>query len=323
MKERWAAGIDVGGTKIEAAAVDADGMAHEAIRTATDVAAGPKGITAAIVGAVRLLTDRAGSPPAGIGIGIAGQIDAATGSVRFAPNLGWHDVPLASDIKAALGVAVVVTNDVRAAAFGEWRHGAGRGLDDLVCVYVGTGIGGGIVSGGRLLAGCANTAGEIGHIVVEVDGPVCTCGGRGCLEAIAGGWAIGRAAREAIENSVEGSGAILDAAGGAIEAVSAEAVAKAAAAGDALALRILEKAGDALAAGCVSLVNAFNPCRLVLGGGVIDGVPRLIDRVRKEVSSYALPAAAASAEVVAADLGRAAGVVGAGSLALDIVGGKP
>jgi glucokinase len=323
MKGRWAAGIDVGGTKIEAAAVDAGGMAGSAIRTATDVAAGPKGVTAAIVEAVRALTDQAGTPPAGVGVGIAGQIDASTGSVRFAPNLGWHDVPLAAGIKAALGVAVIVTNDVRAAAFGEWRHGAGRGYDDLVCVYVGTGIGGGIVSGGRMLAGCANTAGEIGHIVVEADGPPCTCGGRGCLEALAGGWAIGKAARTAIEEGVEGSGSLLAAAGGAVERVSAEAVAKAAAAGDALALHLLEKAGRALAAGCVSLVNAFNPCRLILGGGVIDGVPGLIYRVRDGVSRYALPAAAASVEVVAADLGRVAGVVGAGTLALEMAEGKP
>ncbi len=323
MKGRWAAGIDVGGTKIEAAAVDAGGIAGEAIRTATDVAAGPKGVTAAIVEAVRALADTAGTPPAGVGIGIAGQIDGTSGAVRFAPNLGWHDVPLAVGIKAALGVAVIVTNDVRAAAFGEWRHGAGRGYDDLVCVYVGTGIGGGIVSGGRMLAGCANTAGEIGHIVVEVDGPACTCGGRGCLEAFAGGWAIAKAARAAIEAGVEGSGAILDAAGGVVEAVSAEAIAKAAAAGDALASRILDKAGRGLAAGCVSLVNAFNPCRLILGGGVIDGVPGLIDRVREGVSRYALPAAAASVEVAAPDLGHAAGVVGAGTLALDMAEGKP
>ncbi len=320
MKGRWAAGIDVGGTKIEAASVDGQGIVGETIRTATDVVSGPKCVMSAIAEAVRVLAERAGSSPAGVGIGMAGQIDAATGGVIFAPNLQWKNVPLAASLKAALGVDVTVTNDVRAAAFGEWRHGAGRGFNDLVCVFVGTGIGGGIVSGGRMLEGCTNTAGEIGHIVVEIDGPPCTCGGKGCMEALAGGWAIGRAARAAIEEGVEGSDALLDAAGGAIEAVTAETVATVAAHCEALALRILDAAGKAFSAGCVSLINAFNPCRLILGGGVIEGVPGLVRRVREDIDLYALPAAAAGVEVVPAALGRLAGVIGAGTLALERTG---
>jgi len=318
MKGPWAVGVDVGATKIEAARVNLGGMVGDSIRTATNVSGGPKAIIADILEAVRTLTERAGSDPAGVGAGIAGQIDRDTGSVQFAPNLGWRDVPLRADLEEALGIDTVVTNDVRAATFGEWLHGAGRGYNDIVCVYVGTGIGGGVVAAGRMLSGCTNTAGEIGHITIDLNGPPCTCGNRGCLEALAGGWALARAARLMIEEDPKGGRTLLEMAGGITADVSAETIARAAKKGDAMALRLLEDAGRALAAGCVSLVNAFNPCRLILGGGVVDGVPELIDRVRRGLDQRALPAARAGVEVVPAVLGPIAGVVGAGSLALHI-----
>jgi glucokinase len=137
------------------------------------------------------------SPPVG-GSGSAGQIDPEHGMVRFAPNLGWHNVPFQSDLAGALGLPVVVTNDVRAATWGEWLHGAGKGCNDLVCLFIGTGIGGGVVSGGKMLSGCSNTAGEVGHMIINLHGPPCSCGSRGCFEALAGGWAIARQAREAV-----------------------------------------------------------------------------------------------------------------------------
>jgi glucokinase len=195
-KTLWSVGVDLGGTKVEAAHVDADGHLQRRLRRPTDVKDGPQAVKLEIVDAVRELVEGAGSPPAGVGVGVAGQIEAGSGVVRFAPNLDWHDVPFQADLGAALGLPVVVTNDVRAAAWGEWLHGAGRGCDDLVCLFVGTGIGGGVVSGGQMLSGCSNTAGELGHMVVDLGGPTCHCGNRGCLEALAGGWAIARRARE-------------------------------------------------------------------------------------------------------------------------------
>jgi glucokinase len=216
----------------------------------------------------------------------------------------------------SLGMPVAVTNDVRAVTWGEWLHGAGRGYDDLICLYVGTGIGGGVVSGGRILSGCTNSAGELGHITIEIDGPVCTCGNRGCMEALAGGWAIARRAREIIMSNPEQGKMLLRLGGGSVEAVTAETVARSAHSGDEVSLRLLDEVGKALAAGCVSLVNAFNPCRLILGGGVIDGVPELIDKVRQGVRKSALPVASKVLEVVPGLLGSRAGVVGAGSLAM-------
>ncbi len=317
MGERWALGVDLGGTKLEVARVDEGGQILDTLRMATDVDGGPASVEADMARMSRALWERADSLPKGIGVGIAGQIDRQRGQVRFAPNLGWRDVPLREDLERLLGIPAVVTNDVRAITWGERLHGAGRGIDDLLCLYVGTGIGGGVVSAGRLLEGCTNTAGELGHIIIDVNGPPCTCGSRGCFEALAGGWAIALQAQEMVRNNPRLGGGMLTLAGGAIDKITAETVARAAASGDYSALRLLENASCALIAGCVSLVNAFNPCRLILGGGVINGVPDLIDRVREGVKRDALPAATAGLEVVAGLLGASAGVVGAASLAME------
>ncbi|MGD0230138.1 MAG: ROK family protein [Syntrophorhabdales bacterium] len=314
MKERWAVGVDLGGTKLVVAGVDGGGEIRDSLRMPTKVEEGVPAVERDIVEAVRVLTERAGTPALGVGIGIAGQIDGQSGTVRFAPNLNWREVPLRADLEEALEMAVVVTNDVRAATWGEWLHGAGRGYDDLICLYVGTGIGGGIVSGGRMVSGCTNTAGEIGHLTVDIDGPPCTCGNRGCLEALAGGWAIARQAQEMIDRNPEAGRTLLAGAGGVREAVSAETVAIAAHGGDGLSLRLLDDAGRALTAGCVSLVNTFNPCMLILGGGVIDGLPEMIDTVRRGVAQNALAAATSSLRIVPAALGPSAGVVGAAGL---------
>jgi glucokinase len=306
----WAIGVDLGGTKVEAAQVDTEGQVRQRLRRATDVKDGPAAIEAEIVTAVRELQESVGSSPAGVGVGVAGQIEPASGVVHFAPNLGWHDVPLQADLSRTLRLPVVVTNDVRAAAWGEWLHGAGQGCGDLVCLFVGTGIGGGVVSGGRMLSGCSNAAGELGHITVDLHGPVCHCGNQGCLEALAGGWAIARRAQEAIAADPAAGASMVQMAGGQQTAVTAKIVAQAAHAGDPLA--------RALIAGAVGLVNAFNPCRLILGGGVIEGLPELVDRVDQGVCERALEAASAPLQVLPAQLKNDAGVVGAAALAMHL-----
>jgi glucokinase len=320
MKETWALGVDLGGTKLEVAGIGEDGTIRDSMRLPTNVKGGPAVIERDIADMAGVLRERAGIPPVGIGVGIPGQIDGDTGVVLFCPNLGWHEVPLLADLRHLLDMPVAVTNDVRAITWGEWVHGAGRGLDDIVCLYVGTGIGGGVVSAGRLLSGCTNTAGELGHITVDMKGPPCTCGNVGCLESLAGGWAIARQAREMIGEDGEAGKMLLAFANGSIEAITAETVAAAASAGDRLSLALLEKVCRALVAGCASLVNAFNPCRLILGGGVIDGVPELIDKVRAGVRRFALPAATSGLEVLPGMLGIDAGVVGAASLAMRTFG---
>jgi glucokinase len=310
-----AIGVDLGGTKIEAARVDGSGRVQRRCRRATPVGDGPGGVCAAIVDAVRELRTT-GEQPVGVGVGVAGQVESSSGRVLFAPNLDWRDVPLRSQLRRALEMPVVVSNDVRAATFGEWRHGAGRTCDDLVCVFVGTGIGGGVVSGGRMLTGVTGIFGEVGHTTVQLDGPLCHCGNRGCLEALASGWAIARDARNAAGADARRAARLLEMAGGDAGEITARMVGEAAADGDALAAELVENANRALAAGMVWLVNALNPARLILGGGVVEGSSGLVARVEEEVSSRALDAATSSLEVVGAELHEDSGVVGAAALAI-------
>jgi glucokinase len=315
-----AIGVDLGGTKTALGLVDAKGNVLEFLRFGTDVAGGPAAVRSQVTEGVAHLVARAGSLVAGVGIGVAGQIDPVSGLVRFAPNLGWHNFSLRPEIEAAAGVRVTVTNDVRAALYGEWLFGAGVGFDDLICVFVGTGIGGGIVCGGRVLAGCTNTAGEVGHITIALDGPVCNCGKRGCLEALAGGWAIARAAQQAAIARPEDAAAILDLAEGKFENITARAVVDACHAGDALSRELMDGAAEALAAGVVSLVNAFNPCKVLLGGGIVESMPELVGRVDARVRVQALAAATGSLEIAPARLGSNAGIIGAAALAMTVFG---
>lgn len=314
--QRFGIGVDLGGTKIGMALVSTSGEVLELTRMATDVHGGAEGVTRQIVGGVRELCRRAPMEPVGVGIGVAGQIEPGTGLVRFAPNLDWHDVPLKADLQTAVGMTVAVTNDVRAATWGEWLYGAGRGCEDMICMFVGTGIGGGIVTGGRILTGCSNTAGEIGHITINMNGPACTCGNRGCMEAIAGGWAIAQRTKEAISGHPRQGERLLALASGKREAITTRIVAEAALEGDLLATQIINEAAEALIAGAASLVNAFNPCRLILGGGVMEGLPHLVPQVEEGILRRALAAATEEFQVVPSALGNNAGAIGAAAYAM-------
>ena len=315
-KDIWAIGIDLGGTKVEVACVDSKGQLQRKLRRPTNVSEGPNGVRKEIVELVHELQALVGSAPVGVGIGLAGQVDSREGLVVFAPNLNWRDVPFQSDLKQALGLPVVITNDVRAAAWGEWLHGGGKGCDDLICLFVGTGIGGGVVSGGRILTGCSNTAGELGHITIDLNGPLCTCGNRGCLEALAGGWAIQKMAQDAVALDPVAGAHLVKLAGGSPRDITAKTVAEGAHGGDQLSLRLVGQTAQALIAGIASIVNAFNPCLMILGGGVLKGLPELIDQIDKGVRERALPAATKSLQVIPAKLGNDAGVIGAAALAM-------
>ena len=321
-QKSWAIGIDLGGTKTEVTQVDGSGTPQEKFLFPTNVKGGAEAIIKEIIAAVKLLIDRVGSPPVGVGIGVAGQVDAETGVVLFAPNLNWRDVPLRIQLSKDLGVPVTVLNDVRSAAWGEWLYGAGKGVDDLVCLFVGTGIGGGVVSGGHMLTGSSNTAGELGHITIDLFGPTCTCGNSGCLEALASGWAISRRIEEAIAEDPSSGEAIMKLNEGQSKKVNSNILRQAAQAGDPLAKLILEEVTIALIAGAVSLVNAFNPRRLILGGGVIRTVPDLVEKVRQGVRQRALAAATTNLEVLPVHFPAQAGVIGAAAVAMRKFGGK-
>ena len=313
--ERTAIGVDLGGTKMLAAIVSDNGKVKKKLHYLTDTN-GLAAVERQIIDAVGELSRFESSPPIGLGIGVAGQVAVKTGLVRFAPNLDWHDAPLQEDLSRALDMRVTVTNDVRAATMGEWIFGSGKECLDLACIFVGTGIGGGIVSAGRLLTGHANTAGEIGHMTIELHGPVCSCGNQGCLEALAGGWAIARQARQIAASNPQTAAALLKAAGNKLSDITAKAVSKAYHAHDPLASSIVDGVAEALVAGAASIVNMFNPQRIILGGGIIEGFPELIGLLDSGIRQRALSAAVESLEITSAELGNMAGVIGAAAMVL-------
>ena len=307
-------GVDLGGTKVEMALVDEAGGVVASSRHETRSEEGADRVISAIANSARSLVLGAGRPVGAAGVGVAGQVEKDTGAVTFAPNLRWTDVPLRSVLEQALGMPVAVINDVRAITIGEWRHGAGRGASDLVCLFVGTGVGGGVISGGHLVEGSTNAAGELGHVTIVSDGRACTCRNRGCLEAYAGGWAIAERAQERVLGEPD-AGRRLIALAGSAEKVTATTVTQAYGEGDTMAKQLVEETALYLAAGLTGLVNAFNPSLLILGGGVVRGIPDLVALAEPLVRARALEAALADLTIATAELGDKAGVIGAASLA--------
>lgn len=311
-EKSWAIGVDLGGTKTHVARVNAAGDILEEQQFATEARLSPSEIAAQIAKAIRAL-DKDGTAP--VGVGVAGQVDGKTGAVIFGPNLKWYDVPLQSDLRNALHQNVAVINDVRAHTWGEWLHGGGKGCNDFVCLFIGTGIGGGVVSGGRMIQGANNTAGELGHMIVNPSGPRCGCGNNGCLEAWASGANLAAQARQAVVQSPTRGRTLLKLADGHPENITTKTIAQAYSEGDALAEELIQGAIDALVLGGITIVHAFNPKRLILGGGVINGLPHIIPQVERGIRKSALHAASEHLEVVEATLKNDAAVIGAAAYA--------
>ncbi len=315
--KKWSVGVDLGGTKIEVALVAPDGSVHSRMRTPTDSGQGYIAIVDKITHIIKELQDQhPDTAPAAIGVGVAGQIDRKTGAVESAPNLNWTHRDLQKELESKMDIPVTVCNDVRAATWGEWLYGAGKGCDNLVCIFIGTGIGSGIVSGGQMLEGYSNTAGEVGHMTIDMNGPLCHCGNKGCFEALAGGWAIERDAHDAVAKDKDAGKRLLSLAGGDIERITGKEIIKAALENDVLGKNLTDKLTAALIAGSTGVVNALGPQRLIYGGGIIEGMPDLIPAIAKGVKKYALPKATASLDVVPAQLHNDSGVVGAAAYAL-------
>lgn len=308
----YAIGLDVGGTKTAAARVAPDGsiVARATLPTpADDMAA----TLETILEAARAVL----SPDVrAVGIAAAGLVESATGILRFAPNLAWRDAPLVEHLSGALGLPVVADNDNTAAAWGESRFGAGRDYRHMMLVGVGTGIGGGIVADGVLFRGAHGFAADIGHIIVEPDGPLCGCGNRGCWEQVASGQAVTRAGRQAVR---DGEQTLLrDQVGGDPERVTGPMVTKAAQEGDAVSIAIIAEVGRRLGEGIGGLVNVLDPEVVVVGGGVADAGELLLTPAR-EAFRRSVEAVDRRPDVplVHAQLGNDAGVVGAATLALE------
>jgi glucokinase len=308
-------GVDVGGTKLLDGAVDADlAVHHRAQRSSQDL--GTTELLDVLAEMVREATDAAPGPVLGAGFGIPGALDTRRGVVAACPHLPLEDVRFQALMEERLGIPVVIDNDGNCSMLAEWRHGAALGCDDAVMLTVGTGIGGGIVCNGGLVRGAAGGAAELGHMVVMLDGPPCQgrCPGRGHLEWFASGNAIGRAGVAAAQAHPE-SALAREAREG--REVTGALVTELAHDGDPAARAAIAEVGHALGAGMVTLVNVFNPERIVVGGGAIAAGEVLLGPARLEVAEHAFPGMRELVEIVPARFGADAGLLGAATLAFE------
>ncbi len=310
-------GIDIGGTKIASGLVDPEaGTLHGFRVVPAGAADGPGPMIERIVALARDVT---GAAPAGarvtsVGIGCSGPLDPFRGLVQDPFNLpGWHDVPLPAIVGDALGLPAILENDANAAALGEWRFGAGRGSSDMVYLTISTGVGGGVVSGGRLLRGKGGNAAELGQIVMVPDGRSCPCGGRGCLEAYAAGPALAALTAEAIRAGTPSS---LDP-----DRITGRDVVAGVVAGDPAATAVWDRSMFLLGLGIVTIVHAFDPALVVIGGGVANAGALLFDPVRRILAERGTPHLVRGVDIVPAALGAQVGVFGAAAAALDRLAG--
>lgn len=312
MGSRAAVGIDVGGTKVAALLVDEEGQVlgrATAETPAEDVEATMKTI-------LQVAEELRGmGQPVAIGVGAAGMVDFAAGTMRWAPNLAWRELPIRDRVADHTGLPCIVDNDANAAAWGEFRFGASRGYRHVLMVTVGTGIGGGIIADGALYRGAHGFAAEIGHVIVEPGGPKCGCGNQGCWEQVASGRALDRLARLAVE--MHPDSAIVAIAGD--DEVSGRHVTEAAMNGDAIATNILAQVGQRLGEGIAGLVNILDPEVVIVGGGVAEVGDLLLAPARSAfLASVEAPDHRPEVPLLPVALGNDAGAIGAAALALEL-----
>ena len=305
--------IDLGGTNIFAAIISSQGrvMARACYLTLADE--GSEAVINRIFLVIEDLLHQRSMKLCqldSISIATAGAIDFDKGLVTSSPHLpGWHDVPLRDIVGGKYKVKTFLINDANAAALGEHKFGAGQGVDNLIVLTVGTGIGGGIIVGGKLYSGASGSAGEIGHMTIDVSGPRCDCGNDGCLEALVSGGAV---AKEAIRRIRQGgSSSLTGVVGGKIENITAEEVSVEAQGGDSLASEVILQAATYLGIGLASIVNIFNPEMIIIGGGMAKMGDLLLNPARQVVRQRAFQLPVRAVRIVPAQLGDDAGMLGA------------
>jgi glucokinase len=306
-------GVDVGGTKVAAGVVDSEGTIVASLRRPTPGHSAAEVADTIAEAVAELCADH---EVRAVGIGAAGWIDSARSRVLFAPNLAWRDEPLRDEVSARTGLPVVVENDANAMAWAEYRFGAGRGRRDLVCLTVGTGIGSGIVLNGELYRGAFGVAAEMGHIRLVPEGHLCGCGNRGCWEQYASGRALVRAARAIAAADPAAAVTMLEVSSGGVDELTGPDVTEAARKGDPAAVTCFNEIGYWLGDGMATLVAALDPDLFVIGGGVSDAGELLLGPARARFLA-AMPGRGyrPAADIVVAELGSAAGLVGAADLA--------
>lgn len=310
-------GIDVGGTNVKIALIDDNGKIIYSNSVPTYAKMGYEYTVNNIKQAIKDLMKETNTTPSdieGIGFDFPGQVDCKTGVVKLAPNIpGWVNVPIAQMIEDEFHIPTRIDNDVRCAALGELKFGAGRGCENFICITVGTGIGSGIVINGKVVRGATNAAGELGHIKLQMNGgPICGCGDTGCLEAFASGPAIVAMAQDYIKGGKSTKFREMAAVEGG--EITPYMVAKAAEEGDPVAKRIFEIVGEYIGIGLTSVINLLNPERVIIGGGVAESGELLLGPIRKTIKERAMVVAGNAVEIVPAQLGNSAGVIGASML---------
>jgi glucokinase len=308
-------GCDLGGTNLRAAIVDVeDGSLLQSISLPTLAHEGHAAVMERMAGLFLQVIQSAGIKKeaiGGIGIGVPGVLDLEKGETVFLPNLPgtWPHIPLRDTLERLTGLPVTLINDVRSITYGEWRFGAGRGLDTIAVFAVGTGIGGGLVINGQLHLGIGGTGGELGHTTIDYNGPQCGCGNQGCLEAFASGPAIAAMGMKAVSQGLTTQ--ITDLCGHDLNRITPELIARAANAGDDIAKGIYEKAGFYIGIAAANMCVAIGPRRIVIGGGVSRAGKLLLDPIRRCIQERVFVMPVGQVEVVPSQLGNNAGVIGA------------
>ncbi len=308
-------GVDLGGTHLRAAVVDTDtGKMIGLKKVDTRSREGSEAVIVRMAGVIEEAIQASGVPKSevgGIGIGVPGKLDLERGLVLFLPNLpsNWPNVPLRQKIEERVGIKTELINDARAMTFGEWKFGAGRGVQTMACFTLGTGVGGGLVINGKLHLEIGGTAGELGHQVIDFDGPPCGCGNHGCLESYASGPAIAAMGIKAVVQGLTtrmGQMVNYD-----LNRITPQLVYQAAVEGDAIAREIYERAGFYIGIAVSNVLVIVGPRKVVIGGGVAQAGEMLLEPIRRTVNERVYIMPASEAEIVLAELGTHAGIIGA------------
>ncbi len=291
-------GIDLGATFVKMGLVDDKGKAYFRRKIETPISSNKTLLIDAIIDNIRDIIKVSGKKVSGVGIGVPGPVDSKKGIVHYFPNIkGWEEVPLKSILKKKLGLRVELDNDVNAMTLGEFVFGAGKSCDNLICLTLGTGVGGGIIIGGKLYRGGSMTAGEIGHMPINETGPKCNCGGIACLERYIGNRYILERAKKVFGGNI-----------------TLETLASLAKSGNKKAVAIWTDVAEKLSVALVEVVNLLNPDKIVIGGGVSKAGSLILNPLKKQIKARAMRDQAKHVKIALAKLGADAGIIGASLL---------